>query len=79
MEACTSSRRPIQDFLEGRQPSVWGGGGRQHIIWPNFAENCMEMKKIGPVRHASKILLCRSAYAPDSMYHEKTVVVISAV
>ena len=25
-------------------------GGRQHINWPKFVENCMEMKKIGPRR-----------------------------
>ena len=28
----------------GHQPKR----GRQPIIWPNFAKNCMKMKKIGP-------------------------------
>ena len=34
--------------------------GRQPIIWPNYAENCMKMKKIRWGR-VCKILLCRSA------------------
>ena len=44
--ACGLQRR-IQDFPDG-------GGGRQPqkltptIIWPNFAKNCMKIKKIGP-------------------------------
>ena len=36
------------------------GGGDKVFIRPNFPENCMKLKKIGPGR-ASKILLCRSA------------------
>ena len=35
----------IQDFPEeGTNPKV---GGRQPVIWPNFHEHCMKMKKIG--------------------------------
>ena len=36
-------QRQLQDF-----PDEGGGVGQQSIIWSNFAENCMKMKKIGP-------------------------------
>ena len=42
------SLRRIQDFPGCRQLQGSGGGGHQHIIWPNFAENCVKMKEIGP-------------------------------
>ena len=37
----------IQDFPDfpGVERQLQTGGP---IIWPNFAENCMKMKKIGP-------------------------------
>ena len=34
---------------QGYQPPRWGGGC-QPIIWPNFSQNCMTMKEIGPKR-----------------------------
>ena len=40
------SLRRIQDF-PGSYTTPKGGGGHQHIVWPNFAVNCMKMK-IGP-------------------------------
>ena len=62
----TSIGFPVVDqgFLErrhlSRRASIPKAGGHQPIIiWPNFAENCVKMKKIG--MGASKILLCRSA------------------
>ena len=53
----------IQDFPDGGglQPS----GEQQPIIWPNLAQNCMKIKKIGP--GASKILQCRSAIGKVSL------------
>ena len=52
-------QRQIQDFPVGAIPKK----GRQPIIWLNFPENCMKIKKIGARRKgcASKILQCRSA------------------
>ena len=49
-------QRRIQDFPDGGgfQPQREVGGGHQPIIWPNLAQNCMKMKKIGP--GTSKIL-----------------------
>ena len=48
--------------MEGAYPK---GGGCQPIIWPDFAENCMKMKKIGPRVGGGgrfrQILLFRSA------------------
>ena len=45
-------------FPEGMQTPR---GRRQPIIQPNFPENCMKIKKIGPIGGGSKLLLCRSA------------------
>ena len=45
------SQGRIQDFPEGT-PTYY---------LANFPESCMKMKKIGPTRYASKILVCRSA------------------
>ena len=39
------------------------GRGRQPIIWPNFPDYCIKVKKCGPRGGASKMLLCRSATA----------------
>ena len=41
--------------------------GRQRIIWPKFAKNCMKMRKIG-LNGGVQILLCRSA----PVYNEMT-------
>ena len=40
----------IQDFPEVRAPSLWGEGGRQYTILPNFPKNCMKLKEFGPQR-----------------------------
>ena len=40
---CKTYQRRIQDFLV-----------RQPIIWPNFPENCLKMKKIGPRRGGAR-------------------------
>ena len=50
----------IQDFPEGGANPKEGG---YLLFWPNFPENCIKMKKMGPRQEspASKILLCRSA------------------
>ena len=42
-------------IFQGRTPTP-RGGGHQPIIWPNFPENCMKMKKIW---RACKICVCR--------------------
>ena len=57
----TTIQRRIWDFPDGgRQPKV----GRQPIIRPNFSENRMKMKEIGPVcGGAPKMLLSRSVTA----------------
>ena len=48
------------------------GGERQPIIWPNFAGNCMKMKKTGPRgQGASKILLCRPAHGKDKFIRNR--------
>ena len=42
----------VEDFHDrGTNPQGGGGGGVgecQPIIWPNFSQNCMTMKEIGP-------------------------------
>ena len=36
---------------EGVEAKCKGGRGHQSIICPNFSENCMKMKKLGPKRY----------------------------
>ena len=45
----------FHDFADG------GGRGCQPVIWPNFAENYMDMKNWTEVGRVPKLLLCRSA------------------
>ena len=56
----------IQDFPEVGAPTLQG---RQHMILPNFPRNHMKLKEYGPRGggHVSKILLCRSATADESI------------
>ena len=59
LQSHTQSQGRIQDIPGGEwcQPQK---GVRQPIIWPNFAKNCMKMKKNGPERgHTSTILQWR--------------------
>ena len=46
-------------------------GRGEPIMWPNFPENCMKMKKIGPGAHVQN-LLCRSATAYSVQGCQKT-------
>ena len=61
----------------GRKPQglVGGSDGESanlFLIRPNFPENCMKIKKIGPKgeRRVSKILLCRSANACGQIWFQ---------
>ena len=63
---CPQQRR-IQDFPDGIGDTSHRGGN-QPIIWLNFAEKCLKMKKNGPRRRecTSRILQRRSATAQYS-------------
>ena len=49
----------VVGFLRGGYAKPTGGGGRQHMVFPNFPKDCLKLKEFG--EGASKILLCRSA------------------
>ena len=51
----TSSKRPIQEWIQDFPGGANQMEGLQPIIPPIFPENCMEMQTIGPKRGGTRV------------------------